>query len=283
MAQTIREIKKSMTDEFMKNEDLRKAYGITGEEATWDGTFSAVSVENLLLYIVATAIHALEVVFDRFRADMDGQIAQNIVPTVRWYHTQAMAFQLGDSLQYDETAGQFRYPDADESKRIVRYAAVRDLGGSVQVLVSKDSGGRPAVLSGTELAAFTAYMNQVKVAGVILSIDSLEADSIRIYATVQVDPQVIDLQGNRLSDGSRPVEDAVARYLAGIAYGGTFNKTKCVDAIQGVEGVLDVELESVQARAASSASWGTVAGNNYTAVAGCLASEGLDTSIQYVL
>ena len=47
--------------------------------------------------------------------------------------------------------------------------------------------------------------------------------------------------------------------------------------------VLDVELESVQARAASSASWGTVAGNNYTAVAGCLASEGLDTSIQYVL
>lgn len=283
MAQTIREIKKSMTDEFMKNGDLRKAYGITGEDATWDGTFSTVSVENLLLYIVATAIYALEVVFDRFRIDMDGQIAQNIVPTVRWYHTQAMAFQIGDSLQYDEENQKYGYPVADAGKQIVKYAAVKDRGGSIRILVAKDDGGKPAVLSETELAAFTAYMNQVKVAGVILSIDSLEADSIRIRATVQVDPQVISLSGERLSDGSRPVEEAVDAYLRGIVYGGTFNKTKCVDAIQDVEGVLDVTLEEVEAKAASASGYAKVENNNYTAVSGCFVSDGLNTSIRYVL
>lgn len=272
-----------MTDEFMKNEDLRKAYGITGDDATWDGTFSSVSVENLLLYIVATAIYALEVFFDRFRTDMDGQIAQNIVPTVRWYHTQALAFQMGDSLQYDEGNQKYGYPVVNAERQIVRYAAVKDRGGSIRILVAKDDGGKPAVLSETELAAFTAYMNQVKVAGVILSIGSLEADSIRIRATVQVDPQVIDLSGERLSDGSRPVEEAVDAYLRGIVYGGTFNKTKCVDAIQNVEGVLDVTLEEVEAKAASASGYTKVENNNYTAVSGCFVSDGLNTSLSYVL
>lgn len=283
MAQTIQEIKKSMTDEFMKNGDLRKAYGITGDDATWDSTFSTVSVENLLLYIVAASIYALEVLFGKFREDVDLQIAQNVVPTVRWYHTQALRFQIGDALQYDEENQQYAYPTDDDSRRIVRYAAVKDRGGSIQILVSKDEDGKPAVLSETELDAFSSYMNQVKVAGVILSIMSLPADSIRISATVQVDPQVIDMQGNRLSDGARPVEDAVNGYLRGIVYGGTFNKTKCVDAIQNVEGVLDVTLESVEAKADADSSYRTVSGNNYTAASGCFISEGLNTSIRYVL
>ena len=53
MARTIAEIKKTMTDRFMEDNTLREAYGITGEDATWDNTFSTVSIENILIYIVA--------------------------------------------------------------------------------------------------------------------------------------------------------------------------------------------------------------------------------------
>lgn len=272
-----------MTDQFMKDEELRKAYGISGDEATWDSTFSTVSVENLLLYIVSTGIYALEVLFDNFRADVDVQVSRNIVPTVRWYHSRASEFQIGDSLAYDDANGQFRYPEENPDKQIVKYAAVRDRGGSIQILVAKDSSGSPSILTETELNAFTSYMNQVKVAGVVLDIRSIPSDRIRVYAEVQVDPQVIDLDGVRLSDGAKVVEDAVDAYLRGIVYGGTFNKTKCVDAIQNVEGVLDVTLSMVQVRPDASDEWTTVSSNNYMSASGSFRSEELENSISYVL
>lgn len=62
---------------------------------------------------------------------------------------------------------------------------------------------------------------------------------------------VINASGIRLTDGSKPVLAAINDYLKGIEYGGKFNKTKLVDAIQRVEGVLDVELGECAAKAAS--------------------------------
>lgn len=283
MARTIKEIKKGMTDQFMSDNTLRESYGITGEDATWENTFSTVSLENLLMYIVAVCAYSIEVLMDGFRKEVDEQVAQNIVPTTRWYYTKARQFQLGDSLVYDEATEQYKYPTVDETKQIVQYCAVKDRGGSIQVLAAKDGGGQPAVLSSTEKAAFTSYMNSIKVAGVILDVQSLEADSIEIQATVQVNPQVIATDGSRVSDGTMVVEEAVKAYLAGIVYGGTFNKTKCVDAIQNVEGVLDVTLGTVKAKAAADVSYTTVTGNNYTAVAGCFIAQNLQSSISYVV
>ena len=177
MARTIEEIKKSMTDQFLSDETLRQAYGITGD-VTWESTFSKVSVENMLMYVVAFVAHTLEVMMDAFRKDVDTQIAQNIVPTVRWYHTQAVAFQYGDQLVYNEEHGHFEYPEVNEDKKLVKDCAVKDRVGSIQVLVSGDSNGVPTVLSNDVLSAFKSYMNQVKVAGVILDVKSLAADGV---------------------------------------------------------------------------------------------------------
>lgn len=272
-----------MTDRFMNDSTLRDAYGITGEDATWEHTFSTVSIENILIYIVAVCAYSLEVMFDAFRKDVDERIARNIVPTVRWYHTQALAFQYGDGLVYDGQVQAFRYATQDASKQVVRYCAVKDRGSSIQILVSGESGGLPDVLSNEVLTAFKSYMNSVKIAGVILDIRSLPADSIRIEATVQVDPQVIATDGRRISDGSYPVRDAIDSYLRSIVYGGTFNKTKCVDALQEVEGVVDITLGTVRAKAGSAAEYTVVEGNNYTAVAGCFISNNLESTLTYVV
>ena len=282
MARTIEEIKKSMTDQFLSDETLRQAYGITGD-VTWDSTFSKVSVENMLMYVVAFVAHTLEVMMDAFRKDVDTQIAQNIVPTVRWYHTQAVAFQYGDQLEYNEEYGHFEYPEVNEDKRLVKYCAVKDRGGSIQVLVSGDSNGVPTVLSNDVLSAFKSYMNQVKVAGVILDVKSLAADGVRIQAEVQIDPQIITTDGVRISDGIKAVEAAINEYLANIIYGGTFNKTKLVDAIQNVEGVVDVTLGKVEVKPSGSTSYTEMTSNNYSAVSGCFITDKLNETVAYVV
>lgn len=96
------------------------------------------------------------------------------------------------------------------------------------------------------------------------------------------DPQILTSDGTRIDGGGKPVEDAINAYLAGIVYGGTFNKTKCVDAIQNVQGVTDVELGTVQTKT-STGSYTVVTGNNYTAESGCFISEELSNTITYVV
>lgn len=283
MARTIQEIKKTMTDRFMADQTLRSAYGITEESATWDNTFSTVSIENTLIYIVAACAYALEVMFDAFRQEVDERINANIVPTVRWYYSCALAFQYGDQLVYDPEKYQFHYPIYDESKQPVKYVAVKDRGGSIQILASGDEGGFPAPLTADVLTAFKSYMNSIKIAGVILSIQSMTADDIRIHAIITVDPMVINTAGIRLSDGSKPVIGAINKYLNNIEYGGNFNKTKLVDAIQNVEGVVDVELGECKAKAATAADYNVIKNNNYTALSGCFMANGLETSLTYVV
>lgn len=283
MARTIAQIKKSMTDKFMADETLRTAYGITGEDATWQNTFSSVSMENILLYIVAVCAYSLEVMYDKFRVDVDAKIASAIVASVAWYHRICLAFQYGDNLTYLLDTATFGYPVVDESRQIVKYAAVRDLGGSVQILVSKDAGGKPEPLSETELSAFESYIEKMKIAGITLNIRSLPADKIVINMTVQIDPLILDTQGRRLTDGVMVVTEAIDAYLANIVYGGTFNKTKLVDAVQAVEGVVDITLGTVKAKASEAAGYTDVVSNNYTSVGGAFISEGLSSSITYVV
>lgn len=271
-----------MTDKFMSDNTLRTAYGITGEDATWDSTFSTVSIENILLYIVAVCAYSLEVLFEAHKEDVDERIAANIVPTVRWYHTQALAFQYGDNLVFDEKTQSYKYAVEDESKKIVKYCAVQDAGNTIQILISTDENGKPGIVSDDALSAFKTYMNSIKIAGVLLNVRSLPADKIKIYAKVYINPMVILPDGTRITDGTRPVVDAINSYLAGIVYGGTFNKTKLVDAIQAVEGVNDVELDNVQAKTNSGA-YSNVTGNNYTAESGSFISEELTTTITYVV
>lgn len=282
MARTISEIKKVMTDAFMADATLRERYGLSAD-ATWGGSFSSVSLENILLYIVAACCWTVETLLDRHKSDVEELISRAVVASVPWYWKKCMAFQLGDSLELDTETQEYRYMKEDASKQVVKYAAVRDRGTAVEILVSGESGGRPSPLSSDVLTAFKQYMNMVKIAGVALNIRSLPADTVTLSATVWVDGLVIDGDGRSVSDGSYPVEEAIETYLKGIVYGGTFNKTKLVDAIQSVDGVEDVELGECKAKTSSGGTWTTVKVNNYTAVGGSINAEGLRNTLSYVV
>lgn len=269
-----------MTDAFMADETLRKAYELK-EGESFASAFSVVSIENILFYIIAACCHVLECLFDAFKADVDTKIESAVVASVAWYYKMARAFQYGDSLVFDERTQQYQYAAVDEVKQFARYVAVRDRGTSIQILVSGDKGGKPTPLSNDVLTAFKHYMNRVKIAGIILNIASLPADKLTIAAHITIDPLILTTDGTRIADGSRPVEDAINGYLSGIVYGGTFNKTKLTDAIQAVQGVLDVELG--ECRASTEGDYQTIQNNNYTAAGGSFTAEGLTNTIRYVV
>ena len=281
MARSINEIKKTMTDAFMADADIREKYGLPAD-ATFDGSFSSVSLENILFYIVAACCHVLEVFFDMHKSEVDAKISRAVVASVPWYHKLALQFQYGDSLVFDDTTQQFVYAAQDSKKQVVKYVAVRDRGTSIQMLVAGEKDSRPEPLSDDVLTAFKNYMNRVKIAGVVLAIRSLPSDTVSIAATIYVDPLSIDRNGTRISDGSKPVETAIENYLKSILYGGTFNKTKLVDAIQGVEGVTDVELFSCS-YSTDGKSFKVISGNNYTAEGGSFVVSGLANTLRYAV
>ncbi len=271
-----------MTDAFMADADIREKYGLTADD-TFDDSFSNVSLENILFYIIAACCHVLEVFFDTHKTDVDAKIRQAVVASVPWYHKIALQFQYGDNLIFDETTQQYVYAVENTKKQVVKYVAVRDLGSSVHILVSGDKNGVPEQLSEDVLTSFKSYMNRVKIAGVILSIRSMPSDYVKVQATIFVDPLVIDSKGMRITDGSKPVELAIEEYLRGILYGGTFNKTKLVDAIQRVEGVTDVELSDCFYQTENSGGYKPITGNNYTAAGGSFVADNLSNTLSYVV
>lgn len=282
MARSIQVIKKTMTDAFMQHPVIREKYGLADSE-TYEDAFSAVSLESILFFIVAACCHVLEVFFDKHTDEVNQTVAHAVVASLAWYHDMALKFQYGDALFYDQETYQFRYPRQDHKKRLIKYVAVRDRGTSISMLVSGEKDGLPVPLSNEIRTAFEEYLNRVKIAGVIISVKSLPADFIQIRANLVVDPLIYRKDGTRISDGKKPFEDAINQYLKSIIYGGTFNKTKLVDAIQAVPGMIDVELMSCSYSSDQGKTYHPITGNNYTSVGGSFVASGLNNSLHYVV
>ena len=281
MARSISEIKRTMTDAFMQDEAIRRAYDISPGKTRFADCFSAVSLENLLFYIVAACHYVLESIFEKFTQDVEQKISRAVVASIPWYFDKAKAFQYGDALVLNPRTFGYEYAKIDTSKQRVKYVAVRDRGASIEMLVSTEQNGKPTPLSDEVLTAFKHYINAIKIAGVVINVRTRKADELSIAVKVVVDPLKINRQGVDIASSEKVVEHAIENYLVDIVYGGTFNKTKLVDAIQRVDGVVDVALGVCKYKAGDD--FKEIAGNNYTAVGGSFVVVGLDKTIEYVV
>ena len=283
MARTIEQIKRQMTDRFIADPVIREKYGLTGS-ITFEEAFSRVSIESIIFFVVASAIYIVESIFDRHSSDVDKKIAGAVLASLPWYHKTALAYQHGDELVWDEATQSYGYAVVSESRRPIRYAACRDMGGGVRILVSgADDSGKPKKLSDDILTAFKHYINRRKPAGVMVDVYSLDPDALELKVSVQYNPLILNADGSLIREPAVfPVEKAIQDYLKNILYGGTFNKTKLVDSIQNAEGVVDVVLTDAQA-VVSSGETIKIEGNNYTAKGGSFEAKRLKEGISYVL
>lgn len=273
-----------MTDRFMAEPVIKEKYGLN-EGESFDNTFSKVSVESVIFGIVASAIYVLESLFDKLKMEVDKQVSTAIVASIPWYHKISLAYQHGDKLVFDEETMQYVYDNIDTEKQVVKYAACRDMGGYINLLVAgADATGRPKALPAAVLTAFTSYMNSRKPAGVFLDVFSFDPDIVKISLQVEYDPMLLNQDGSLISDASVfPVEKAVTEYLYSIEYGGVFNKTKLIDAVQRAIGVKDVVVTKVEAKSAAAESFQVVDVNSYSSVGGSMAPVDLKNQITYAL
>lgn len=272
-----------MTDAFMADEDVRDMYNFKASD-TFEGSFSAVSLESILFYIVAACYYILECAFDQFKVDIDKMINTMPVASTQWYRQKALEYQHGDMVYWDATTGQVKYLTVDESKRVIKYAAVRDVGTYVQMLVNTaDAAGTPQIISEAVMTSFREYIDNIKIAGVLVDVQSLPADVISISAQVTVDRLVINTKGETISDAQPVVIEAVKQYLSSIEYGGIFNKNKLTAAVLAVNGVKDILISSVKYSVNQGNTYKEITGNDHMSVGGAFAAAAdISNTIKYI-
>ena len=251
MARSIEQIKTSMAEAFMQDTNLAIKYGFE-VGADFNNTFSKVSIESLLLYIVAVGIWTLERLFDTHTAEVTDYIATMKPHSLRWYVEKAKAFQYGDPLPkliagtdyYDNTG---MTDEQIAAKRIVTFAACTENNATLYLKVAKAG---PAPLTTDEKDAFVAYLHEIKDAGVRVDVVSKEGDYLTIEMIVYYDPLLInengEFKGSGDNAGRKVVEQAIKDYIENIPFNGEFRKNELVDILQTVEGVVMVELGRVK-------------------------------------
>ncbi len=260
---TIAELKKQITDAFMSNETLMNAYGLSTSDS-FDDKFSKVSFESVLFYVVAFCHKLIYDIVDVFKAEQQAAIDAAYIANDRWWYNQVMTYVFGAALIYDEKTYKFSPSIIEGSTPLCAYCSIRQAVNANEVTYVKVMASKKAyaVLSIGEKTAMTEYLKRVAPAGVIFEIESNTPDVIYFplsgeTAGIQIyyDPMLVDSTGTLLSDGqTQPVNDAIAAYINGIVYGGRFNVTKLIDAIQSAVGVVDVKINTCKIHKYSDAS-----------------------------
>lgn len=231
-----------MAEAFMQDTNLAIKYGFE-VGADFNNTFSKVSIESLLLYIVAVGIWTLEKLFDTHTAEVTDYIATMKPHSLRWYVEKAKAFMYGVPLidgsdQYDTTN---LTDEQIAEKKIVTFAACTEANATLYLKVAKAG---PAPLTADEKAAFIAYLHEIKDAGVRIDVISEQGDYLKLDMVIYYDPLLINADGESKADGTKVVEQAIKEYIENIPFNGEFRKNELEDAIQAVEGVVMVEFNA---------------------------------------
>lgn len=278
MARTIKEIANGMKASFVQNSKLMEAYGLEYTGGTDDdalafyaANISAVSVESVLINIVAACVAVVENLMDFHKKEIDTAIARERYGHAGWYEKMALKFQYGDGLnvnytaERDETAtdGDFaegtEYATVDPEKQIVKYAYCEDDEDNIGIdlKVAKDDNGNFAPLSreegNDEYSAFVSYIQRIKPAGVPVNVISEGAVALSLGMTIYYNPLVMKsdgslINGDERSVDAKPVEKAIQGYIKSLGFNGEFTVQALVDAVQQAEGVEIVGFDYAIAR-----------------------------------
>jgi hypothetical protein len=250
MGRTKKQIKAEITTHFMANEKLAADYGYAAG-ASFDAEFSLVSLENILFEIVALALFIHELFFDQHTKEVNERLANEKAGTKPWYRTMALRFQFGFDLVADKD-----YFDngstTDEQialSKIIKYAAVNEAADSSRVIL-KIAGETNGVLSDfdnpSQVEAIEAYINEIRVAGVQVTIINYKADRLYLNLQIKRDALVLDESGMSKLDANYPVVEALQEFMKELDFNGELRLSALVDKLQIIPGVLDATLISAE-------------------------------------
>jgi hypothetical protein len=239
MARTRQQIEQDMYDEKAQLQQQN------AQLAELDST-SATAIWRAWITIVGYAIWLLEKLWDQFKAELDKLLQRNVYGTLPWYVKIAKDFQYNPNQSYFLTLNEFYeavYATPVPQDRIIAFAAATEsVAGNVPVVSVKvaaaDSNGRPTPLSTPALNNFKAYLNTKKPAGVRTEPISLPPDEVlpQMEVTYDAIANPAQLRQN--------IRDAMTAYLYALPFNGELHIERLRDAVQAVEGVVDVYFSS---------------------------------------
>jgi len=225
MSRTKIDIKAGITTSFMGNANIATAYGFD-LNAVFSDEFSLVSIENFLFEIIAYAIFVHELVFDNHKKEVDDALYNQKSGRLPWYRYMALQFQYGfdlitDTDLFDNTEST---PEEIETSKIIKYAAVSESADESRVII-KIAGEVDDVLAPINVFqrdAFQSYLDEIRYAGVKLTVINYLPDELHLNLQIERDPLVLSSEGMSIQHGNFPVNDAIADYMKLLPFDGEF-------------------------------------------------------------
>jgi hypothetical protein len=259
MAQTVADIKKTITDVFIANDAVIAAYSITPGK-TFEDEFSTASIESIIFYCVAYGIWLIYSFFDLFKSEIDAEVADYTHPTLDFFAVKMLTFQYGrDVIAGTDTYDNTGLTDEEiAAQKVIKSANAQEQDFSngrfgVRLKVAGEDGdGNRIILPDAELTAAQDFLKIFKPAGVYTELTTDNADYLKLSLRVYYNPLVLNNQGQRL-DGTdnTPLQDAIDAFCKNLPFNGRFNLTALTDTMQGVDGIADPRILSAQTKYAA--------------------------------
>ena len=214
---------------------------------------SATAIWRLMLYVVAFAVHVLEVLWDEYRKEVDTAIDEMVPHRPKWYRDKTLAFMadktlIPDTDQYDTSA---MGEDEIAAARVVKHATANE-SAEASALIIKVAGADPndstkrAPLTESQATQLAAYLHEIKDAGVRIQLVNEQPDEFRCAVDIYYDPT------KEPTSVQYACEDAIRNYIENLPFNGQFSNMALIDALQAVDGVRIAELLSSESAPAAS-------------------------------
>lgn len=218
---------------------------------------SRIAIWRLWAFITAVALHYHEKIFDQHKVEVENIAANLRAGKLQWYAAEAMKFQYGYGITFNNNTYRYYYIDTQSedaiASRIISKVSVKEVISpnftGIEIKVAKGEGTELDKLKPEERDSFETYMYRIGFAGIPLSIISTEADKIRYNINVYFDgvlPQ---------SDVMTLVEQTIKDYLKSIEFDGILYRNKLIDALQALSAIRDVEIVSLNTYRSETDTW----------------------------
>lgn len=214
---------------------------------------SKTAIWRLWLYIVAYATNVLETLFDAHATEVSGIISQLKPHTMRWYRNKALDFQYGFDLIADSDIfdNGTATAEAIENSKIIKYAAVTEATTESRLILkiaTENEAGNLAPISAGQESAFIPYIQEIKDAGVNISVINYLPDILKLSLKIYYDPLVLTNTGVSIITGKKPVEDALKEFMRELPFNGELVLNSLIDKLQKTEGVKIPHLVSAASK-----------------------------------
>lgn len=242
MARTIKEIYDQI---IVEKETFSSLNGLLPLGTDYDtllnelSSSSKVAVWRLWAYITAWFAWIMENIWDAHKAEVEAIANAAKYGSLPWYVAQSKLWQDGDTLTYVDYFPAYAVVDPTKRK-VTQASAVEDsIPGQVFLKVAQGTGILSPLIP-ADLTEFTAYVNQIKPAGIKVVVSSLNADTLVVNMAITYDPILnpVTVKSN--------VEAAIAAYLAALPFDGRFKRLAFEDAIQLVDGVKTIQANTLE-------------------------------------